>query len=158
MLVVLGVFIVMLENSCSLGEDCLNTWFRDLDGDGYGDVQAGMESCDKPAGYVANWGDSDDTDVNINPGADEIPDNNIDENSDGKYAYNLYIDADHDRYGTDQTALVESEIIIDGNEDLPLGYALVSGDCNDDDPDIHPNATETADDGIDSNCNGNDND
>jgi hypothetical protein len=29
-------------------------------------------------------------------------------------------------------------------------------DCNDDDPSIHPDAEETAGDGVDSNCDGND--
>ena len=36
------------------------------------------------------------------------------------------------------------------------GYTVDDGDCDDDDPDIHPDAEETAGDGIDSNCDGED--
>ncbi len=43
---------------------------------------------------------------------------------------------------------------VDDDED---GWTVRDGDCADDDPAIHPEATETADDGIDSNCDGNDN-
>ena len=34
------------------------------------------------------------------------------------------------------------------------GYCLESGDCDDDDASIHPDAVETAGDGIDANCDG----
>jgi len=36
------------------------------------------------------------------------------------------------------------------------GYSIEDGDCDDDDPDIHPDAEETAGDGVDSNCDGED--
>jgi hypothetical protein len=151
------LFLILISYGCSLGDECVNTWFRDADGDGFGDIGAIQESCDKPIGYVANFLDPDDTNPQINPNAPEIADNAIDENGDGIWDYNLFIDNDHDRYGISTTELVHSEIIIDNVNNVPLGYALVSGDCNDDDPDINPGADEIADDNIDSNCNGNDN-
>lgn len=36
------------------------------------------------------------------------------------------------------------------------GFAPVDGDCDDDDPDIHPEAEETPGDDVDANCNGED--
>ena len=36
------------------------------------------------------------------------------------------------------------------------GFSEGEGDCNDDDPEIHPDAEETAGDGVDSNCDGED--
>lgn len=34
------------------------------------------------------------------------------------------------------------------------GWSIADGDCNDDDDTIHPEAVETAGDGVDSNCDG----
>jgi hypothetical protein len=36
------------------------------------------------------------------------------------------------------------------------GYGVDSGDCDDADADVHPGATETPGDGVDSNCDGSD--
>lgn len=36
------------------------------------------------------------------------------------------------------------------------GWAIADGDCDDNNTTIHPEATETAGDGVDSNCDGND--
>lgn len=37
------------------------------------------------------------------------------------------------------------------------GFCAELDDCDDDDPDVHPGAEETVDDGVDSNCDGDDN-
>ncbi len=61
----------------------LMTFFVDLDGDGYGDMDSSMVSCLEPTGFVQNDLDCDDTNVDINPDAIEIPSNGVDENCDG---------------------------------------------------------------------------
>ena len=79
-------------------------------------------------GY-GEFDDCDDSDPKTYPGAAELESN-----------FDCMTDADDDGYG----------------DKIVLG---VSGtDCDDQDASIHPNAPETAGDGIDSNCNGNDDD
>ena len=51
-------------------------------------------------------------------------------------------------YGVPDTGMYEDN---DGD-----GYSEAEGDCDDTNADIHPGATETPGDGIDSNCDGND--
>ena len=60
------------------------TWYRDADGDGFGDDSNTTENCTQPAGFTNRGGDCDDTNANINPGATEIPDDGIDQNCDGE--------------------------------------------------------------------------
>lgn len=45
------------------------TWYRDADGDGYGDPAATTRDCDPPFGYVANSDDANDADAAVYPGA-----------------------------------------------------------------------------------------
>lgn len=59
------------------------TWYLDADGDGYGAPGTDSLSCEQPMGYVDNDEDCDDTNPDINPSAEEIPDNGIDENCSG---------------------------------------------------------------------------
>ncbi len=58
-------------------------WYQDVDGDGYGTVEVSKVSCSKPSGYVDNSEDCDDTNPDVNPEADEIIGDGIDNNCNG---------------------------------------------------------------------------
>ncbi|MCB0554702.1 MAG: hypothetical protein KDD02_14225 [Phaeodactylibacter sp.] len=70
----------------------------------------------------------------------------------GPPAYEYFADADNDGYGNPAISLRSCA------ELPPPGYAVTGGDCNDNDPAIHPNAAEIPCNDIDENCNGNDDD
>lgn len=55
-----------------IDEDAANatSWYTDADGDFYGDPNSVVESCDAPAGTVADGRDCDDPDAAIYPGAE----------------------------------------------------------------------------------------
>ena len=74
------------------------TVFEDADGDGFGNPDESDEvpETDIPAGYVIDDTDCDDTNADINPDADEIPDNDVDENCDGSTDQPCYLDEDDD--------------------------------------------------------------
>jgi len=62
-----------------------NIFYVDGDGDGYGNPIEMLRSCTPtpPPGYVADDSDCDDTRADINPGMEEIPCDNIDNNCNG---------------------------------------------------------------------------
>jgi hypothetical protein len=78
----------------------------------------------------------------------EIPGDGIDQNCDGSDAATCFVDDDLDGYGSTDT--VQSA---DGDCNDP-GESDTSDDCDDTDNTIYPGAAETADDGIDQDCNG----
>ncbi len=59
------------------------TFYFDQDGDGFGEIDSDLQDCYQPNGTVLIGGDCDDLDPNINPDAEEIEGNGIDENCDG---------------------------------------------------------------------------
>ncbi len=54
-------------------------FYSDGDGDGFGDSAAMVTACTAPDGFVDNGNDCDDTDPDVNPGADEAC-NGVDDN------------------------------------------------------------------------------
>jgi hypothetical protein len=122
-------------------------YYKDDDGDGYG-TTATVEACQAPAGYVDKSGDCNDNNAGIHPGAVEQC-NDVDDNCDGAIDEGVqkpvyYKDDDGDGYGT--TASVQACT-------PPGGYADKSGDCNDNNAEIHPGAVEQCND-VDDNCDG----
>ncbi len=77
-----------IDNNCDGDIDeglTLNTYYADMDADGYGDPNASIMDCatTAPTGYVTDNTDCDDGNAGINPGATDIPDNGTDEDCDG---------------------------------------------------------------------------
>jgi parallel beta-helix repeat protein len=137
------------DNNCDgwINEGILTTtYYIDADGDGYGNPEISWDACLKPSGYVTDSSDCDDTDASVHPGADEIPDDGIDNDCDGLFAKTYYEDSDGDGYGN------PGIIVIDTSQ--PEGYVTDSTDCNDNNAYINPDAEEVPDDGIDNDCNG----
>ncbi len=60
-----------------------STWWRDEDGDGYGDEDASYTGCEAPAGYAEQPGDCDDDDDAVHPGRSEVCANGVDDDCDG---------------------------------------------------------------------------
>ena len=123
-------------------------WYRDADSDSYGDLDVTVEACTAPEGYVATSGDCNDANPSIRPGATETC-NDVDDDCNGLIDDNpagaptWYQDSDSDGYGDPTRTRQACE--------QPVGYSHQAGDCDDDDPTIHPDAPEVCDD-TDNDC------
>ncbi|HUR12179.1 MAG TPA: putative metal-binding motif-containing protein [Flavitalea sp.] len=73
------------DNDCDgqIDEQALNVYFRDEDGDGYGNPVNTTGACTPPTGYVSDYTDCDDTNAAIHPGATDVADDLIDADCDG---------------------------------------------------------------------------
>ncbi|MFT3772446.1 MAG: MopE-related protein [Minicystis sp.] len=133
-----------------IGTGIYATYYRDADGDGYGNGGVTTQACSKPTGYVANNTDCDDTKSTVHPNAAEICDgldNDCDGQIDEGLATTFYRDADGDGYG-DATQTTQACLTTP-----PAGYVANHTDCNDGNAAVHPGATEICN-GTDDNCNG----
>ena len=130
-------------------------WYMDADSDGYGDPDISIEAETQPDGYVADNTDCDDSSAGIHPGATEICGDDIDQNCDGSdltCETTVYFkDADQDGY-SDGTTL-EDSVQPDGYYEAD-DLIATSGDCDDSNAAVNPEAAEVCDDGIDNDCNG----
>ena len=66
-------------------------FYRDADGDGYGNPAVSVQTPSAPVGYVSDNNDCDDTKSSVHPGATEICFNSIDDDCDGQVDENCLI-------------------------------------------------------------------
>lgn len=146
-----------MDNNCNASTDeglPITNYYRDKDGDSYGDAANSVEVCVDgiPEGYVANSQDCDDNNSEINPGAEEAcdgKDNNCNGLADdGVPVITYYKDNDGDHFG-DATVAIEACQLW-----APDGYVENNLDCDDNNPLVNPLASENPDNNIDEDCSG----
>lgn len=78
-----------IDNDCdgSIDEGLLTTFHADEDGDGYGNPQSVIESCEAANGWVENATDCDDSNPHAYPGAEESCRDESDLNCDGEITH-----------------------------------------------------------------------
>jgi len=128
-----------------------NTYYQDSDGDGYGKKGVTTTDCSLPDGYSENDLDCLDSNGYINPAADELCGDNLDNDCDTEVdedsavdALVWYVDDDRDGYGTKETYYAC---------EVPESHSAQSGDCDDSEPSVNPGADEYCDD-LDNDCDG----
>jgi hypothetical protein len=123
--------------------DGLELCYQDLDGDTYGTAVQLLDAtldCTGP-GVSPVSTDCDDDDASVHPEGIELPGDGLDSDCDEQDL--CYADADTDGFGAG-----------DPDQLGPVGcggLALQGGDCDDDDPSIHPDADDICDT-IDNDC------
>ena len=137
-----------IDDNCNgtIDEGLAVTWYRDADGDGFGDAMNTILSCPQPMGYVSNNSDCDDTSSSINPNGTEVcngKDDDCNTAIDEGLAITWYQDADGDGYGN--LAITKDSCSI------PSGYVSNNTDCNDASNAIYPGAQESCN-GMDDDC------
>jgi len=153
------------------------TWYDDSDGDGLGDTASPLSGCSQPSGTVENDDDdcptqdasacdldgdgclddvdadgiSDCDDVEECDGGDNDGDGLVDDDDpDVTGQSTWYADADSDTYGDPATTVVAC--------DAPPSAVADDTDCDDTDGSVNPGAAELWYDGVDQDCDGNDDD
>ncbi len=137
-------------NVDEVGAADAQTWFVDVDNDGFGATSTTKSACSAPSGYAGNDRDCNDGSNQAYPGKAEACDS-LDNDCDGEVdeagatgSTTFYADADGDTYGGVITIKACS---------APAGFIARGGDCNDGDATRKPGANELCN-GLDDDCNG----
>ena len=129
--------VIFLEEGVFLSDlPGLQTWYKDEDGDNFGNVNLSIFSLSQPLGYVNNSGDCDDSNNLIYPNSPEICDG-IDNQCPGNRGYG----------SIDGGNVCNTTQCIDTDADgyySEVGCGTAS-DCNDGDDSIYPGAPELCD-------------
>ena len=106
-----------LDNDCNGSIDdglATTTYYRDLDGDGYGNPSNAAQFCSPQAGYVLDNTDCNDNNAAVHPGAVEICDG-IDNNCNG------LVDGAEAGVSCPTVLSVTDLVLVDADNDVPLG-------------------------------------
>ena len=130
------------DDDGSLDTATASTWYRDADGDLYGDLEDAVLACAAP-GYVADGSDCDDTSAAVHPGATEVCNtldddcdtlvDDDDDSLDTSSADTWFLDGDGDGYAGDTSTLACL---------APPDHYATATDCDDASDAVHPCATE----------------
>ena len=112
-----------IDNNCVGGADETADyvdWYRDDDGDHFGQDGDVINDCEPPAGYDLYSGDCDDDNTEVNPGHEEVCGDDLDNECDG-YVDNCDYDVD------------DAGFSLSGNTNSNyVGYSVASGDLDGD--------------------------
>ena len=174
-----------IDNDCDtqIDEGVMVFFYKDHDGDGFGDPMNFIMTCDPPANYVSDNTDCNDNDINEFPGQTWYKDSDGDDYGDGTTLVQCNRPAGY-FIASELTSTDEDCDDSDGNEfpgqtwykdadadqygdgtmvsqcERPANYYVVnelietSTDCNDNNASIYPGATEICGDFIDNDCDG----
>jgi len=133
----------------NVDEGVTTLFYRDDDGDGFGQVGDTTDACAEPAGYASVPGDCDDANNAVSPAAAELC-NGIDDDCDGDLdeddaadVATWYADTDSDGYGDPAVTAAACS--------APTGHVADNTDCDDTSAAVSPAATELCN-SIDDDC------